>query len=331
MCNDTIRGTGANSRDNAASLGKLHADLKTHLLKLANSPQLVLNADPNTSHTEAVFLGGSYGDKAFIVEVVQQYHSGTLPYLAELLSGFLIAAANKLDDFTTEFRPDAPLQQLPHSQLQNIFFNATNDLNEGILGFMRRQHRLRPLITDTTLNGIAMYLRNDVDSFIQSQSATFQQWLRGAGRQLQVQAAAENRTHAVAQRAHFEILAQDHQAERAQALQREADRNAALDVYQPIRDELQIKMGRGQMKAELVQHELAWHRQRGLPENWVDANCQPCFIPPKISALKGIEESKVRLRDCIRELQRLGWPTRDELQGHQKMYPGKPLVIANPI
>ena len=299
---------------NAADLGKLHADLKSHLLKLANSPQLVLDVDPETSHSESVFLGGEYSDKRFIAHMYLQYRAGMLPYLAEVFSGFLIAAAAKLDDFTTEFRPDAPLQQLTEEQRDHVFFNATNDLNEGILGFMRRQHRIRPLISDSTLNGIAMYLRNDTREWTSAHSAEFKHWLRGAGRRLQAQSAEQNCARAAAQLQHFQARADENDIQRAAKMAAVAQKEADVNDYQPLVDILSVGLGRGKMAPTLLKSELHWHRHRGLPEKWVDIYFNPCFIPRSSSALDGTESKKIRLRSCILELNRLGWPPRAWLE-----------------
>lgn len=307
---------------NAADLGKLHVDLKMHLLNLANSPQLVLDVDPSVSHTNSVFLGCEYTDKSFVVQVCTQHRAGMLPYLAEIFAGFLVAAAAKLDDFTTEFQPGAPLQQLSEDQKHDIFFNATNDLNEGILGFMRRQHRIRPCISDKTLNGIAMYLRNDTREWISGQSTEMLCWLRGAGRDLQVRSAADNRKQAAAQLLHFKTRADENDVHRAEQIAAATAKEAQLNLYQPLTNIADVVLGHGKMARLLLDSELNWHRHRGLPQGWIGANFLPCFIP-KQSALKGVEDSKAKLRSCILELDRLGWPSRAWLDEWLQKYPGK--------
>jgi hypothetical protein len=92
----------------------------------------------------------------------------SLPNIKPVFVAFIRGARETFERFTSEYAPGGKLDQATPEQRWRAWMPATNDANEGVLGWMRRMLRERTQLSLLVANGIAMYRRNDTAQFVKT-------------------------------------------------------------------------------------------------------------------------------------------------------------------
>ncbi|KAH7098946.1 hypothetical protein BKA62DRAFT_621989 [Auriculariales sp. MPI-PUGE-AT-0066] len=179
---------------------------------------------------------------------------------------------------------------------------------------MRRQHRLRPGITDITLGAVVFWNYNDVGGFMVRQETPTLDYIRRAARELNVESGNISRSTATVEIAHYEAIAAKNSAEDEQKQLERDQRSERMDHYEAVRIRNPKQVPLRAMNNELLECELEWHRFRGLEQGHTNLSGEPCFIPTIKSHLKNKTDQVQRLRLCIAELNRLATLGRVEIR-----------------
>ncbi|KDQ57065.1 hypothetical protein JAAARDRAFT_131143 [Jaapia argillacea MUCL 33604] len=156
-----VRGPGA-EQVNILELGPFHTKVKTHIQKLIRHPELILSdeADYRTGS-----LDGQEWEHPDIVACIHSRSSG-LPYLEPVFVTFLEGTLKGWERFTTEFQDDGPIAMASDADKEIAWMPATNDINEGALGWKRVISRQKPIQTAHQQNAAGMYDRNGTQLFM---------------------------------------------------------------------------------------------------------------------------------------------------------------------
>ncbi|KAF8238677.1 hypothetical protein L208DRAFT_1240920, partial [Tricholoma matsutake] len=100
-----------------------------------------------------------------IFEAVHEKVS-TFPHICGLLTAFFEGAEETWKPFTSEFAPGGLIDQSIVEEKELAWMPATNDVNEGALGAFCVQMRMKPQLTMTNYNALAMSIRNNTQNFM---------------------------------------------------------------------------------------------------------------------------------------------------------------------
>ncbi|KAJ7506623.1 hypothetical protein B0H11DRAFT_1794540 [Mycena galericulata] len=146
---------------NHIDLGPLHHQLISHIEKLAENPDLLL--DPTAPSAEATVDGLPFRDQ-FAVDAVH-FMASKLPHLEQILVAFLKATIPAWRRFSKEFEPGGIIDSLTPAEKLLMFIPPTNDANEGLLGGWRVYSRARSSGTIAHFSAQAAYHRNNTEAF----------------------------------------------------------------------------------------------------------------------------------------------------------------------
>ncbi|KAF8173537.1 hypothetical protein K438DRAFT_1610596 [Mycena galopus ATCC 62051] len=152
-----IRKPGVNHLD----LGPLHEQIVSHIEKLVDNPDLLL--DPTASCEDATLDGSPFRDQ-FAVDSVH-FMSSRLPHLEPILIAFLKATLPAWKRFSTEFSTDGIIHSLTPAEKLLMFIPPTNDANESLLGGWRVRARTRSATTVAHFSAWESYHRNNTEVF----------------------------------------------------------------------------------------------------------------------------------------------------------------------
>ncbi|KAJ2923670.1 hypothetical protein H1R20_g13424, partial [Candolleomyces eurysporus] len=155
---------GGDKRINALGLSELHKDIKAYCQSMATNPDPLLMFEDG-DYAKAAF-GGEPWDRPDVIYAVARL-SPQLPHLRRCLSAFFGGSLEVWERLTAEFKEDGQISKLSKGDKENIFINATNDDNEGLLGSTRLMSRFAPRMNVSKINAKLMYSRNNTEKFIQ--------------------------------------------------------------------------------------------------------------------------------------------------------------------
>ena len=153
-----VRGEGVNALD----LGPLHSEVKSHIQKILDDPDLLFGED--ILHETASLDGKEWEDKD-AMKAVQEL-APNLPHLQDISLAFFRGSLTTWTCFSSEFAPGGLIDEVTLAEKWLAWMPATNDVNEGILGYYRVTMRGKPTLTLHQFNAQAMYQRNDSLSFM---------------------------------------------------------------------------------------------------------------------------------------------------------------------
>jgi hypothetical protein len=171
---------GGPAEINMLDEGAWHEEVFTFMQSIIANPDLVLGKDaqPNTAHLDK----RSQWIRPDTIQAIQDL-SPSLPNLRDAFISFNKRALNSLMWFSTELAKGSEIDMMSPEEKELSFMPTTNDINEGLLGEMRRTLTRNPTKTLDTLNAEMMIRHNDVDKFISTRLSPVQQkMLRAAGR-----------------------------------------------------------------------------------------------------------------------------------------------------
>ncbi|KAJ7609683.1 hypothetical protein FB45DRAFT_762049, partial [Roridomyces roridus] len=140
----------------------MHRSLEPFCQKLADSPELLLNASTLDSD---LTLDGRPLMNTFVFTKIRQ-RASELPRLKDAIRAMFSGGVKGWDIFTEEFKEDGPIDQLTAEEKEDMEINGTNDRNEGILAFTRKQKSRCPSGTIAFFEARAMYRQNETEDFI---------------------------------------------------------------------------------------------------------------------------------------------------------------------
>ncbi|KAJ3765295.1 hypothetical protein FB446DRAFT_709582 [Lentinula raphanica] len=92
--------------------------------------------------------------------------SPRLPHFQNITLAFIRGSLATWERFSSEFAPGGLIDEATPAEKLLAWRPATNDINEGILGYYRVTMRGKPSLTLHQFNAMAMYERNDTLSFM---------------------------------------------------------------------------------------------------------------------------------------------------------------------
>ena len=147
-------------QENMLDLGPLHKRVANHIQKIINDPSILLSENP--SSTTGSLDGSEWQNPA----VIKKVHTLQLLYLKDLLVAFFKGSKDTWERFTSEFAPGGLIDEATAEEKELAWMPATNDENEGSLGSFRRLMRQQPQLTLLGHNAMAMFFKNDTESFM---------------------------------------------------------------------------------------------------------------------------------------------------------------------
>ncbi|KAF7344413.1 hypothetical protein MSAN_01922500 [Mycena sanguinolenta] len=146
---------------NLLSLTDLHRKLPGFCSHIAANPLLLL--DSETPLDQLTIDGKPFRDNLIhcIREIVPE-----LPNLARVVSAMFTGCAAGWTQFTPEFHVGGTFDQLTPEQREILFIDATNDVNEGMLGSYRVHTRYHPNSTAHSFSNQTRTERNNTEAFI---------------------------------------------------------------------------------------------------------------------------------------------------------------------
>ncbi|KDQ56101.1 hypothetical protein JAAARDRAFT_48449 [Jaapia argillacea MUCL 33604] len=144
---------------NILDLRPFHTKVKTYTQTLIHHPNLILAQD--ASH-QTGSLDGQPWEHPDVIESIHRCAAG-LPYLEPVFVAFMEGTAKGWEHFTLEFRDDGPITNLSVADKDVAWMPATNNINEGSLGWKRVISRQKPVQTAHQQNAMGMYILEDED------------------------------------------------------------------------------------------------------------------------------------------------------------------------
>jgi hypothetical protein len=127
MCQ--IQGPGT-EQINMLELSPLHAQVKVHVQKIIDDPDLLLS--PACSYKTGAMDGKEWERPEVITAVHKK--SQDLPYLKPLLVRYFRGALTTWERFTSEFSVQGVIDLATCAEKEKAWMPPTNDVNEGTLG-----------------------------------------------------------------------------------------------------------------------------------------------------------------------------------------------------
>ncbi|KAJ7123270.1 hypothetical protein C8R43DRAFT_1148103 [Mycena crocata] len=148
---------------NHLDLGSLHQQTITHLQRVIDNPDILL--DPTTPCSEATVDGKAFRNQ-FAVDSVH-FMASKLPHLEPILVAFLTGALEtwKKKTFSSEYDEDGPINSLTLAEKLLYFIPPTNDRNESVFGGLRIHSRYRSASTVAHFSAHTGYHLNETEAF----------------------------------------------------------------------------------------------------------------------------------------------------------------------
>ncbi|KAJ7213194.1 hypothetical protein GGX14DRAFT_519404 [Mycena pura] len=156
-----VRGPGTEST-NLLDLGPLHREVCSHVQSILVDPDIIFGSNP--SFESATLDGLEWNDTHAMAAVFKMIPS--LPHVKEVTLAFFRGSLATWTRFSAEFAPGGIIDTCSAEEKELAWMPSTNDANEGALGAYRVAIRGKPSLTLHQYNSLAMYRRNDTQSFM---------------------------------------------------------------------------------------------------------------------------------------------------------------------
>ncbi|KAF8892405.1 hypothetical protein CPB85DRAFT_1482410 [Mucidula mucida] len=246
-----VRATGKHLQ-NALDLGPLHVKVIAFCESIAENTDLLLAPD-------ASYVTGTLDGKQWEHPDVFYAVHALLPSLP--LRAFMIGAANKWKDFSSEFSPEGPITRLSPAARAKIYINPTNDVNEGALGCLRRAICEAIRLSLRHHNAKSKYAINNTRAFLRSKAVTeaVRIWLRTEARK-QIDSGQEKKRRKELVMLE-KIAVEEKQQKEAERKLLARQRQVELDNLVPLLDTTWIQANHKQIKNNKILKQINWHRQ----------------------------------------------------------------------
>ncbi|KIJ05843.1 hypothetical protein PAXINDRAFT_23055, partial [Paxillus involutus ATCC 200175] len=161
-----VRGPGTENL-NILELGGVHANLKEHIQRLIDNPDLVLS--PTAMYSTGTLDGKPWRDPDALAQVHELQHSGNMPHLWAALQGYLKNTLTTWERFTEEYKEGGTIDTATSAEREAAWMPSTNDANEGALGSLRLHKRHRPQTSLHQYNALAQFRRNGTQAFMDAE------------------------------------------------------------------------------------------------------------------------------------------------------------------
>ncbi|KAJ8503071.1 hypothetical protein ONZ45_g11178 [Pleurotus djamor] len=162
-----IRGPG-NNQINGLDLGPLHVKVRAHVQKIIDDPSILLRSDANFQYAT---LDGEPWEDSDGLKAIQEL-TPKLPNIQPLLVKFFTGSLGTWIRFTSEYAPGGLIDGASDEERYDAWMPATNDVNEGALGSLRRYMREKPLTAIHQYNALATYRANDTQEWMDTHLTT---------------------------------------------------------------------------------------------------------------------------------------------------------------
>ncbi|KAJ7635087.1 hypothetical protein FB45DRAFT_744511 [Roridomyces roridus] len=146
----------------------VHRGIEPFCQRLADSPDLLL--DPSTPANELTLDGRPFANP-FVINKVRQ-RASELPRLKDAIRAAFSGGVTGWDIFTAEFKVGGPIDQLTEEEKEDMHVDGTNDRNESILAFARKQKSSNPAGSISLFAARAMYRQNETEDWIAANTNT---------------------------------------------------------------------------------------------------------------------------------------------------------------
>jgi hypothetical protein len=133
---------------NGLDLGPDYDRIKQHMGAVIDDPDLLL--EQTASHRVGTLYGEPW-DNEDAIKIIRA-NKDSLPHLRDILIAFFKGALETWQDFTRDICDDPKVTEATPEQRRIAFRHPANDLNEGVLGVLRREYRAFPNITFNMVN-----------------------------------------------------------------------------------------------------------------------------------------------------------------------------------
>ncbi|KAJ6455550.1 hypothetical protein C8R47DRAFT_1250858, partial [Mycena vitilis] len=156
-----VRGPGT-SQTNLLDLGPLHIEVRAHIERLLEDPELLFGSD--MSFATAAMDAQPWEDPKAVDAAVKLL--ATLPDHREIVLAFFRGALATWIRFSVELAPGGLIDRASAEERLAAWMPSTNDANEGTLGVYRVTIRGHPTLTLHQFNAMQMYRTNDTQAFM---------------------------------------------------------------------------------------------------------------------------------------------------------------------
>lgn len=165
---------------NVLDLGQFHRQIKEHVAKIADNPNIIISSDP----TSATIDGKVWERPESVYAILRMKDS--LPYLEDLISAFCRGALVTWERFTSEFAPGGLIDMSTAEERELAWMPTTNDANEGALGSFRVHARWKPRTSMQVYNSHTVFHRNGAQDFMDMHFTAPEDhtWLRKMAREI---------------------------------------------------------------------------------------------------------------------------------------------------
>ncbi|KAF8160043.1 hypothetical protein B0H34DRAFT_629894, partial [Crassisporium funariophilum] len=143
----------------------LHRRLPGFCDCIAENPRMLLDAVANGNFSKTTLDGEPWRNEMLIMSI--QILASELPDLELMISAMFSGCADGWRQFTQEFVPGGPIDQLTPEQRSQMFIPATNNSNKGALGSWRVNARFHPNGAAAGFSNKARVERNNTEMFIE--------------------------------------------------------------------------------------------------------------------------------------------------------------------
>ncbi|KAH9911534.1 uncharacterized protein BXZ73DRAFT_56889 [Epithele typhae] len=238
---------------NHLELGPLHDAVKAHIDVVIEQPDRLLAVD--ASHVRGA-LGGRLWDSPRGFEAVQEL-SPHLPHIKEALVAFLRGARVTWERFSSEYAAGGEINGLSAEEKEMFYAPATNDLNEGALGFAKVYLRASPNITLETINALSALRQPNLIEYTEGLTSSTKAYIRRTARDRNEQGTGKARRKFLAEWS--ARVAQQAREARLTSLETKVNKLRALLAVEPLGVAEIPRIG--SMKFDTVKGQVRWYRQ----------------------------------------------------------------------
>ncbi|KAJ7210374.1 hypothetical protein GGX14DRAFT_625342 [Mycena pura] len=203
---------------------ELHRSLAPFCQKFADDPDALLN--PATPDSDLTIDGQPFMNSLVVAKIRKR--AAELPRLKDVIRAVFSGGVTGWGIFTEEFEEGGPIDKLTEQDREDININSTNDSNEGLLGYTRKQKQNSPSGTIGLFAARAMYRRNDTEDFISAHANNRDLTLYAIREACKRDASGSNKEFREERAKRLIARATENKARRDKRLQEEAERRAKL-------------------------------------------------------------------------------------------------------
>ncbi|KAJ7652643.1 hypothetical protein B0H17DRAFT_869410, partial [Mycena rosella] len=248
-----VRGPGTENV-NLLDLGPLHHDLKAHIRRIIENPDIIFGNDLTPNPESCTLDGGPWHYPEAFAAV--QKLAPSLPHLRDVAIAFFEGTLPVWERFTAEFDEGGMIDGLSDEEKLDVFMPTTNDANEGILGSIRWDKRTKVNASTHAFNARAMFRRNNTQAYMDANfGAEHHAYIMHEHRRMDASGRVQAKAEAI--RSHNATVAKE-KADKRKATKTKKDKAAqAAAAVTLITDKTYLaKLTKGELEEQLSGHRL---------------------------------------------------------------------------